>query len=319
MNKIILMGIPHHDNIGDAAIAYSEKKFLEDNIKNFQIHYVPEETMEQCSKKLIGIIKEQDIIMFHGGGNIGCQYPTIEHARRNIIARFPNNRIIIFPQTIYFKNNENGKKEFEITKKIYNAHKDLNLIARDEKSYKIMKKAFKNNRVLLAPDIVMYLNKIKEDATKREGILIVLRNDVEKKIIEQEKNCIENIAKSYTNSVKYIDTTKNTKILQIDRERILEETFNEFRKAKLIITDRLHGMIFAAITATPCIALGNYNHKVEQTAKWLENLEYIKYIKNINEIDENIKQLLKLGKCKYDNKLIKENFKPIIDLINNKI
>lgn len=312
------MGIPHHNNIGDAAIAYAEKKFLEDNIRNFQIHYVPEETMEKCSKKLIGIIEEQDIIMFHGGGNIGCQYPIIENARRKIIASFPENRIIIFPQTIYFKEDENGRKEFEITKRIYNAHKDLNLIARDEKSYEIMKKAFKNNHVILAPDIVMYLNKTKKDITRREEILIVLRNDVEKKIIEKEKYCIENIAKSYTNHIKYTDTIKNTKILQIHREQVLEETFDEFRKAKLVITDRLHGMIFAAITSTPCIVLGNYNHKVEETAKWLRGLGYIRYVKNVNEISVEIKELLKLGRCEYNNKFAMQSFQQIIRLINNK-
>lgn len=317
MNKIILMGVPHHNNIGDAAIVYAEKKFLEDNVKNFEIYYVPEETMEKCSKKLVRFIKNNDIIIFHGGGNIGSQYPIIENARRKIIQRFPENRIIIFPQTIYFSKDENGIKEFEKTKEIYNNHRDLNLIARDEKSYEIMKQAFKNNNVILAPDIVMYLNKTKMNVT-RDGILVVLRNDVEKNITEEEKYCIENIAKNYTNDLKYIDTVKDTNILQIHRDQILEETFDEFRKSKIVITDRLHGMIFAAITSTPCVVLGNYNHKVSQSSKWLKNLEYIRYVKNVNDVDIQIKELLKLKNCKYNNEFTIKKFQQIIDLIYRK-
>lgn len=35
----------------------------------------------------------------------------------------------------------------------------------------------------------------------------------------------------------------------------------KFRECELVITDRIHGMIFAAITGTPCIALSNYKIK----------------------------------------------------------
>ena len=46
-------------------------------------------------------------------------------------------------------------------------------------------------------------------------------------------------------------------------EEKIEEMLKKYRKCQLVITDRLHGMIFAAITSTPCIALGNYNHKIK--------------------------------------------------------
>ena len=43
---------------------------------------------------------------------------------------------------------------------------------------------------------------------------------------------------------------------KVEEEKI-EEMLKKYRKCQLVITDRLHGMIFAAITSTPCIALGN--------------------------------------------------------------
>ncbi len=42
-----------------------------------------------------------------------------------------------------------------------------------------------------------------------------------------------------------------------DRMEELNSKFAEFLSSGLVITDRLHGMIFAAITGTPCIALDN--------------------------------------------------------------
>ena len=53
---------------------------------------------------------------------------------------------------------------------------------------------------------------------------------------------------------------------------------DEFRKSKLVVTDRLHGMLFAAITGTPCIALGNSSGKVKGVYDWLTHLDYIQYV-----------------------------------------
>ena len=36
---------------------------------------------------------------------------------------FPNNTIIIFPQTIYFSDDEEGRKVLDESIKIYNSHK----------------------------------------------------------------------------------------------------------------------------------------------------------------------------------------------------
>ncbi|MFB8735822.1 polysaccharide pyruvyl transferase family protein [Bacillus sp. SL00103] len=33
-------------------------------------------------------------------------------------------------------------------------------------------------------------------------------------------------------------------------------------KAQVVVTDRLHGMIFCAITKTPCVVLRSFDHKV---------------------------------------------------------
>ncbi|WP_207739631.1 polysaccharide pyruvyl transferase family protein [Paraclostridium bifermentans] len=89
----------------------------------------------------------------------------------------------------------------------------------------------------------------------------------------------------------------------------------KFRECELVITDRIHGMIFAAITGTPCIALSNYNYKVKGTYEWIKDLEYIKFTDDIERIPELIDDLKKVKNIKYDNSKIKKEYEKIIEAI----
>lgn len=82
-----------------------------------------------------------------------------------------------------------------------------------------------------------------------------------------------------------------------------------------MITDRLHGMIFAAITSTPCIALRNSNHKIEYSYEWFKDCGYIKFAKNVLEIQNYIEELKNMSHSRYDNTFAKERFKQIIDIV----
>ena len=84
-------------------------------------------------------------------------------------------------------------------------------------------------------------------------------------------------------------------------EEEIKEKMDDMRKSSLVITDRLHGMIFAVITGTPCIVFSNYNHKVKGTYEWISYLPYAKYVENGEEAIAWIPKLIKMQDCKYDN------------------
>lgn len=315
--KIILVGVPYHGNLGDGAIYYAEHRFIKDYFKDYKFYHVSENAMRFCTNKIHKFINDDDIIFIHGGGNIGNLYKWQEDGRRKTIKKFKKNKIISFPQTIYFEDNEDGRKELEETKKIYNAHPDLTLIARESKSYVMMKECFPNNKVLFTPDIVTYLDETKDNVT-RKGALLVMRNDREMKLSNNEQAQIIKIVKDHYRDIKITDTHLREDKPMVFDKRIdaLDKKFNEFRKAELVITDRLHGMIFSAITSTPCIALGNSNHKIESSVKWFEKLKYIKFTNNIEQIEEYINELKKLDNVRYDNSSFKEYFNQIIEIVN---
>ncbi len=300
MRKVILMGVPHHNNLGDNAIAIAEKKYIKDNFPEFQYYEIAEETLERCIDKVKDYVRENDIIFMHGGGNLGDEYLYVEEARRKVIQLFPNNTITILPQTMHFSNTKKGQEELEKSKEIYAKHKKLTIVAREKISYEEMKKQFPYNRVIQTTDMVTYLNETKKEG-KREGVLFILRDDVEKDLDAEQIAKLRQIVKKYFDKIEYSDTAKGNPIKGKEREQKVEELLMKYRKSQLVITDRLHGMIFAAITSTPCIALKNYNHKVEATYETLKHLDYIKYVNSVDEVERQIQYLLNTEFEKYNN------------------
>jgi len=164
-----------------------------------------------------------------------------------------------------------------------------------------MKKEFNKVNIILAPDIVMYLDKT-DSTIQREGALFLMRKDAEKVLTDKNLEQINNVVSKHYNNIILSDTHIGDEILitKAIREKVLEKKLQEVRKAELVITDRLHGMIFAAITSTPCIAFGNYNHKIKSSFKGLEHFKYIKYIEDIEQLEEKIKELRLLKEYKYN-------------------
>jgi pyruvyl transferase EpsI len=311
--NLYLVGAPDHDNLGDHAIAMATISFLK-NSDSYDIHEIPLNIYRLHIKCLQKYLQKDDIILINGGGSMGVEWYFYENLIRLIIKRCRKNKIIIMPQTIYYGDSKIGKLEYEKSRRIYSKHPDLNIIAREKYSYNIMKEAYQHNNILLAPDMVLYL---KEDSPEfqREGILLCFRKDAEKNLSDTQNQYIFNLCKKYSNSVLYTDTVLDKRILPEEREREIKKKLDEFRRARLVVTDRLHGMIFCAVTGTPCIALSNYNHKIKGVYEWIRHLKYIHYLEDYREISVCISQLLNEEKCIYEKGVLFQSFNEILDLI----
>ena len=71
----------------------------------------------------------------HGGGYLGTLWISEENRFRKVVQAFNKNKIIVFPQTVYFSNDEEGRRQLEISKEIYSSNSSLHVILRDLKSY----------------------------------------------------------------------------------------------------------------------------------------------------------------------------------------
>ena len=280
--SVFLVMTPEHGNLGDHAIAFSEIKMLKDSGIDY-IEITDRHLNELNRANLLNIMNGYPIII-NGGGNMGTLWFDAECTHRSVISNNPKSPVFIFPNTIYYEDSEWGKKEFKKSISIYNNHKKLFVYAREKNSFVIMNDVYKN--VKLIPDIVFSLNESYRK-TERYGCLLCLRKDCEKTITEIEEQEIRNAAKIlFGDDVLDTDMVVSGGVPAYKREMELHEKFDEFSKAGLVITDRLHGMIFCAITGTPCIVINSKSPKVRGCYEWIKHLDYVRFVDDVTNIVE---------------------------------
>lgn len=286
---VFLVLTPEHENLGDHAIAFAETELL----KKLGIDYVEitgKQLEELRNYNLLGILDAKPIFL-QGGGYLGTLWKESEILFRQILKANPNARIVLFPNTIYYEPNAEGRAFFENSVICYNNHKSLYLYAREKISFEQMCRYYKN--VKLIPDIVLSLNRCTRGET-RSGCVVCLRNDCERTRTAEEEAIIYQQARNlFHEKVTATDMVASECIPVEKRESVLEDKLAEFSNAELVITDRLHGMIFCAITGTPCVVLDSKSPKLRGCYEWIKDLEYIRFIEDASQIAETYRQIPK--------------------------
>lgn len=297
-----------YGNLGDVAITYAQTKFIQDH-SDYVVMEIP------ISKSLEGLqfikrhIKSDDIVTTVGGGNLGDLYDQIEFIRQLVVEFFPHNKIISFPQTFDFQN----AQPLEVAKKVYGKHKNLYFIAREAVSYQLMQQHFKKNHVLLTPDIVLSLNEQKDE--KRKGALVCMRNDKEKKLtLGQMSTIVASLEKRFGTLTVYDTHLNRDRLSPEERVAELNKIWKAFSTSELVITDRLHGMIFCYITKTPCVVFPNNNHKVKGTYEWIKEESALHFLEDYNE--ETLEKIFNGSNGSVKATSVTEKFQPLVDLLN---
>lgn len=315
---MFLLNIPSHGNLGDHLLSVAEHKFFKDNFPNLQIVPVTSSDLYYSIKMSLSSVRSNDILCITGGGFLGSLYDE-EERFFTILNMFPHNKVIVLPQTIYYEDNIKGQTALKRAKLFYKSHNNLYVVARDQNSYELLNEVLMKghkDRIAFTPDLALYVNK--QVDLEREGILWCLRNDAE--------ICGTNISivKEISNQVQilgvkeeYTDTYVSYPIpYELEEEEVCKK-IEQFSRAKLVITDRLHGMIYSVITGTPVIAMDNISGKVGQVYKqWLQSLSYVKFVSSVDDAKDIVSQMNELRECTYDNQQVINKYQPIIDFIN---
>src|SRR5690606_890257 len=192
---------------------------------------------------------------------------------------FPNNRIIMLPQSVHFEKNENLDK----SKEIFSQHKNLYLLARDTVSLNILLKF--SEKSLLMPDMAHYLYDELPKLTKiKNKKLFFLRKDKESTDLQKELINTQNIQsidwddlitqhdikvqKNIKKRIKYFDfleiSTLDRNIYNLWERKSLElikRSCEYFLQYDEIITSRLHAHILADLLNIPSKIIDNHYKK----------------------------------------------------------
>jgi len=321
--RIIILCIPHgHGNRGDHAIAYAQRKLLEQHYSCDRIIEIPTKLCEFYSHRIIPHLQEKDIFLVCGGGWFGSLWRHNELAACNVLKHFVNSRILIMPQTIYYTNNKKGRKEFEKDKHVFSKLKDLHVYVREETSYKfiIESNLFPNAKSInLIPDMVLSLNMQHLELQKRSGALVCLRNDMEAVLQGKQRNVIYGKLLQKFSSVNFISTNMEASpILFSKRTEELISLLKTIASTEFVVTDRLHCMLFSVIVGTPCIAFDNLTKKVYGVYNWVQFCNYVRICNSEDDFELLMEEVLKEN-CKWDESKLHFHYDKIIAKINEKI
>lgn len=319
VKNIVLMDLPTNGNLGDQALVYAAKEFIRSNISFTAINVVeiPNNEINSSLKFLSKNLDSNDVIIWNGGGNLGTIYPTAELSRWDAFRAFKKQQIIMFPQSVFYSSR--GKRFLEKSVNFYNNKSNLSVYLREKHSFDFFSNNFSVNKTELVPDIVFFLeNKLPisiPSTQDRDGIITLLRRDKEKSDFDNNKliNLLSKID-TVNQSDTYLD---NIQVGNLNRNQLLTDKWEEISQHKLVVTDRLHGVIFAYLTKTPVLVIPNNNWKIESTWKtWLSSAPSIEIL-GLNEMTDSVisSKVKKLIAEKANYLDISSNFKPLADEI----
>jgi len=287
---------PYHGNIGDVLIWEGERQFLS-TVKHKCLCSSSNSWWEN-------FLHPETVILFHGGGNFGDLYRECQNFRLKVIERFPNNRIIMFPQSIWYEDLSLIEKDAEIMAR----HKDLTLCARDGWSYAFLKKYFGRNQILLLPDMAFCISDSLLNRYRHQSIsskqLYLRRLDKEfnhqtalsklEKMDVHDWPTIENIPircwflfkmKSLSarlSSGSYWHRILNDMMdLYVDklsfRSYMVDCGCRFIAPYENVITTRLHALILSVLLHKPVEYIDNSTGKISAYVDtWLDNLDSVK-------------------------------------------
>ena len=298
--RIFLIGTPEHSNIGDAAIALGEAEFIHRFFPEYRLIEVTYGNLGMWYSEICSIIQDGEMICLQGGGNLGNRYPGEERIRRRIIADFPDNPIIIFPQTVFFDKNAEGEQELALSVDIYGKHKRLTIFTRGERSMEAVQRYFPLAKCACIPDLALMLEK--DWGLERRGLLLCIRD------LKDESGLSEGEYAQVLDTVQEIDPcaeiTNNlyqgifeSRIFRNIRRDVVRRELRKFAAHQVVVTDRLHGLIFAMATHTPCVAISSYNYKISEFQRKFADTESVFYLdKDLTQLRTSIQKAIEIGR-----------------------
>jgi len=162
--------------------------------------------------------------------------------------------------------------------------------SRETVSHNILAKNLKC-KTLLVPDFVFYM-KPKLTNKPRKGALLILRHDHETLHDNATRDAFRSAIAQVVPEVTVHDCNMyHTSISDDAREGIVNQVLDYIQGFQVVLTDRMHGMIFSAITGTPCVSVPD---KIPHKSSGYKPLlsESIQFINRPDEVVEATEKAL---------------------------
>lgn len=203
---------------------------------------------------------------------------------------FKENTIIIFPQTFWVEKKIDRKdKTVEEFGRLLKVCNHVCVCLRERESLQRFEEYYPTTPCMLIPDMA-FCNDINIESNPKKEILLCFRDDKEK--VDRNIKYIKTKIDEKNFNIKDVSTVCADTISYPLGEKYLWKKLKEFLEARLVITDRLHGMIFSALVGTPCIAFDNLSGKVFGVHSYLKLNENIRLVNDEDDFNECFDDML---------------------------
>ena len=276
--------VPVHTNTGDSLIFCGTLELLKE-MKSKVVSWNSIYHRDVLAERKCVNIKSDDVIICQGGGNFGDIYERHQNLRKRLVSQYPENKIILFPQSMHF----DDPRALENDLTFFGRAKNFYICVRDEYSFDTLKQNGVEN-AFLVPDIATCLvgkvNSINRPVNKEK--LYFLRADVEAvknsdlSVAEKSVDWEDINPKRYERTMYWLRrfASKSSLIgnsglwwylFRLCHRGLISNAVETFSSFRIIQTDRLHGMILSQLIGRPCEKLDNSYGKLRRYAqKWLE-------------------------------------------------
>lgn len=284
--KVFYLGVPSHNNLGDLAQGVCIRRWIQKHYPEYECIEIETNALVNTRFSLINklkkVYKPDDFIVFQSGYTTTDLGGYADEMHRAVIQALLDAHMLMMPQTVYFKKEENRKR----TSEVYDSGRNMLFLARDKVSYGLAKDMFKQLQIELFPDIVTTLIGNYFFEGNREGIMFCCRDDGEKFYSDDKIQTLMDKCGNFC-KVDRTDTTKKEKradIVKNAKQLILKEV-EKYSKYKVMITDRYHGTILSLVAGTPVIIIKTTDHKVVTGAEWFRGI-YDDYVYLAQDLEE---------------------------------
>ncbi|NUB26886.1 polysaccharide pyruvyl transferase family protein [Azospirillum brasilense] len=275
--------IPVHLNVGDLLINQGAETLFADG----GVEIRERVTLGNARRLLRRQRDGQAAILLHGGGNFGDLYPHHETFRQKVLESFPSSRIVLLPQTVYYRDHDQLRHDM----KRWSAHRNLVFMARDAPSLDLVR-PFLGERAIQVPDLAHYLTRYPTRLTPVRPahdttLLVMARRDQEcagrhwlrqdSPVFDWEDLCGPEDFAGFALAARLI-RLDDAFPLPADplrgwypiRDRLVRKAVAHFGAANAVVTNRLHGMLLALMMGLPVQVRDNsYGKLTNYIDSWL--------------------------------------------------
>lgn len=285
--EIALIDYPAHYNCGDHLIWKGTRSYL----KRLGVTVILVADERSYSRRALARLAPNVPILLQGGGNFGDLWPRTQRFRERVIRDHPDRRIVQLPQTVFFRD----RSAMSRTNALLSRHEQFTLLVRDSSSMHRAAEGLADVATVFCPDLALGTPTPAPSHAGGRGVLVLARSDVEAsgagRALRDNLRSLEKILGPVRvadwglrgfSSLVWGATRVLPRLLhaapvmhrfpgiesaidvatRVGSDRVVSSAQALFDGADLVITDRLHGHIWAGLCAIPHVAVDNSYGKV---------------------------------------------------------